>query len=295
MFTYSRSHRLSDRDRTGSKCRTNDPTVERASRSTGDPNRCCECQRIDGPVSIRIAAITNAASRNPATGPASEMRIWLPRRAIAIVARRQSAEAVERDPRMAAVKPLHRWRGPISWTRIDTNTTATQISVFSGSAGPPPNAQQQRHDPKERMDAHGNAEQPEMQVGLGRWWFAEKHRLRLRIAGKIEPGQSSLGHCGLNIIQSAIRNPQSEIATLGRCRERHPACGVGERIVRPQRRSVPRVQHIQHVIGRPARGAAVADALLQLRQLGDPGGPLRRVGRAIRSRGRPPAAICPRT
>jgi hypothetical protein len=38
-----------------------------------------------------------------------------------------------------------------------------------------PNSQKDHHEPKEWMDSNREPKQPEVEIGLGRWWFADKH------------------------------------------------------------------------------------------------------------------------
>ena len=173
-----------------------------------------------------------AANRNPATGPASEMRIWLPRRAVAVVARGQAAEAVERDPRMAAEATLHeRVAQLVDQNRNEHDRDPDQR--FGGSAGPrrpcPATATRSK-----RTDGPAPG-MPNSRKCRSAWVGGGSPR---SMGGIENDGLTDREwRCGCCIIQSAIRNPQSEIAPLSTPRRgRLLSQPVGKRIVRPQRR-----------------------------------------------------------
>src|SRR6478672_8687522 len=78
----------------------------------------------------------------------------------------------------------------------DPNQDILRVSVFAA------HSEKYGCDPKEWVYPNRDAEHPEVQVGLCRWWFAEEHLGGLRIAD-----------LGLRIAlfnpQTAIRNPKS--------------------------------------------------------------------------------------
>src|SRR5262245_3365344 len=107
------------------------------------------------------------------------------RRAVTVIARCQSAEPVKRNPGVSAVGALHRGMAQL----VDQNRKkddaypdqdVNRVALLAGSSA---ESEQQRRDPKEGMDSDRKTEDPEVEVSLGRWWFADEHREeRLRIS-----------------------------------------------------------------------------------------------------------------
>ena len=135
-------------------------------------------------------------------------------------------------------------------------------------------AEQQRHDPKQR-DGRGPARRR-----ARKWrsaWVGGGSPIMDGEDGGVPDG---IADCIVN----AIGSPQSEIgrgfyAALSRATASRRR---GEWIMSSQHgRTGGVVQLVQNIVGRPARRAAVADVFLQRRQLGDPRGPLGRVGEPL--------------